>query len=154
MSKNKIIKIIFIILVTVLVLFAFMNIAPKCIFLSPLCYTDNKNLSQHENYFIKKIVLEAVEERFSSFADASSHIDETTATNLEVIQLDKNVKNRKHVFIFINSDFMDSVTKTDSGYSVRVQTHFMETVSDDCIYEIHLSSSDNGYMVTYFGLDP
>ena len=46
---------------------------------------------------------------------------------------------------------MDSVRKEDDEYIVRVQTYGMESVSDDCVYEIHLS---NEFDVTFFGLDP
>ena len=93
---------------------------------------------------LKKIALECVEARLSVFADSNSGIYDS-------IQLVNDQNNRKHVFIFINHDFMDSVRKEDDEYIVRVQTYGMESVSSDCVYEIHLS---NEFDVTFFGLDP
>ena len=142
--KNKIFKTIIAISVSVLLIIVAVSCAAKFIYLSPSCYSDNDTLTNQENYFIKKIALECVEARLSVFADSNSGIYNS-------IQLDNDQNNRKHVFIFINRDFMKSVQKEDEGYIVRVQTYGMESVSDDCVYEIHLS---NEFDVTFFGLDP
>jgi len=85
-------------------------------------------LTEQENYFIKKTVLEAVEDRLSVFCD-----------------------NGTHLFIWINTDFMESVTKENDEYVIRVQTHYMESSSDDCVYEIHMSED---FDITFLGLDP
>ena len=137
-------KTIIAILVSVLFIIVAVSCTAKFVYLSPSCYSDNDTLTNQENYFIKKIALECVEARLSVFADSNSGIYNS-------IQLVNDQNNRKHVFIFINHDFMDSVRKEDDEYIVRVQTSGMESVSSDCVYEIHLS---NEFDVTFFGLDP
>jgi hypothetical protein len=123
----------------------------RSVFLSPSCYSDNRHLTDRENYFIKKVVLEAVEDRLSLFADVDDAIYDASASGNEIIQLDKEQRNRKHIFIFINRDFMENVTKDGEGYYVYVQTYNMESASSDCSYEIRLS---NDFSVMFFGLDP
>ncbi|MBE6684334.1 MAG: hypothetical protein E7592_01625 [Ruminococcaceae bacterium] len=86
-------------------------ICPRFIFLSPSCYSDNKDLIDQENYFIKKIVLEAIEDRLSIFSQTENDIYSHYATENEIIQLDNSQKNNKHIFIWINTDFMQSVEK-------------------------------------------
>lgn len=142
--KNKIFKTIIAISFSVLLLIATEFCAAKFVYLSPSCYSDNATLTAKENYYIKKIALECVEARLSVFADSNSGIYDS-------IQLDNDQNTRKHVFVFINRDFMDSVRKEDDEYIVRVQTYGMESASDDCVYEIRLS---NEFDVTFFGLDP
>ena len=126
--KRKSIRILAIILTSVLVLFIAISCIARFVFLSPYCYSDNSELSENENYYIKKIILETVEDRLSALSG-----------------------NGKHLFVWINADFMDSVTKENDEYIISVQTHFMETVSDDCRYEIHMSDD---FSITFFGLDP
>ena len=46
---------------------------------------------------------------------------------------------------------MKSVVKEKEEYIIRVQTHYMESSSDDCVYEIHMSED---FSITFFGLDP
>jgi hypothetical protein len=111
----------------------------------------NEDLTEEENYFIKKTVLEAVEDRLSVFASNKGNIYDPSATENEIIQLDEEQSNRKHAFVWINTDFMRSVTKENDGYVIRIQTHFMESSSDDCVYEIHMSKD---FVITSFGLDP
>ncbi len=142
--KNKIFKTIIAISVSVLFIIVAVSCVAKFVYLSPSCYLDNDTLTNQENYFIKKIALECVEARLSVFADSNSGIYNS-------VQLDNDQNNRKHVFIFINHNFMDSVRKEDDEYIVRVQTYGMESVSSDCVYEIHLS---NEFDVTFFGLAP
>ena len=126
--KKKPILIIAIIVASIIVISVALSCAARFVFLSPSCYSDNDNLTEQENYFIKKIVLEAVEDRLSVFGD-----------------------NRTHLFIWIDTDFMESVTKENNEYIIRVQTHYMESASDDCAYEIHMSED---FSIIFFGLDP
>ena len=126
--KKKLILIIAIIVALVLVISFALFCAARFVFLSPLCYSDNNELTERENCFIKEIVLEAVEDRLSVFGD-----------------------NGTHLFVWIDTDFMESVTKENNEYIIRVQTHYMESASDDCVYEIHLSED---FSITFFGLDP
>ena len=147
--KNKIIKISFLSIFGILILAMLISAGAKFVFLSPSCYDDASHLDERENYFIKKVVLEAVEDRLSLFFGGENDIYDNSATEDEVIVLDQSAKNRKHILIFINTDFMDSVTKTDDGYTILVQTHLMEK-SADCVYEIRLSKD---FEVTFFGLD-
>jgi hypothetical protein len=126
--KKKLILIIVIIVASVLVISVALSCAARFVFLSPSCYSDNDNLTEQENYFIKKTVLEAVEDRLSVFRD-----------------------NGTHLFIWINTDFMESVTKENNEYIIRVQTHYVESASDDCLYEIHMLED---FSITFFGLDP
>ena len=147
--KKKLILIIAIIVALVLVISIGLSCAARFVFLSPSCYSDNENLTEQENYFIKKTVLEAVEDRLSVFASNTNNIYDTSATETEIIQLDKSQNNRKRIFIWINTDFMKSVTKKNDEYVIRVQTHYMES-SDDCVYEIHMSED---FFITFFGLD-
>ena len=142
--KNKNSKTIVAISLSVLLLVASFFCAARFVYLAPSCYSDNDTLTNQENYFIKKIALECVEARLSVFADSNSGIYNS-------IQLDDDQNNRKHALIFINRDFMDSVRKEDGEYIVRIQTYGMESVSSNCVYEIHLS---NDFDVTFFGLDP
>ena len=149
--KKKLILIIAIIVAFVLVMSVALFCAARFVFLSPSCYSDNDNLTEQENYFIKKTVLEAVEDRLSVFSCNTDSIYDPSATEIEIIQLDGTQNNRKHIFIWINTDFMESVTKENDEYVIRVQTHYMESSSDDCVYEIHMSEN---FDITFFGLDP
>ena len=149
--KKKLILIIALIVASVLVVATLLSCAARFIFLSPSCYSDNDNLTEQENYFIKKLVLEAVEDRLSVFANNTKSIYDPSATEIEIIQLDESQNNRKHIFIWINTDFMESVIKENDEYIIRVQTNFMESSSDDCAYEIHMSEE---FLITFFGLDP
>ena len=126
--KKKLILIIAIIVAFVLVMSVALFCAARFVFLSPSCYSDNDNLTEQENYFIKKTVLETIEDRLSILGD-----------------------NGTHLFIWINTDFMESVTKENDEYIIRVQTYYMESASDDCVYEIHISKD---FSITFFGLDP
>ena len=137
---RKIANTIVIILLSALLLAAVVWGAARYVYLSPSCYSDNATLTAKENYYIKKFALECVEARLSIFADKS---------DIDKLGLDSN--NCKHVFIFIDRDFMDSVRKEDDEYIIRVQTYGMESASDDCVYEIHLSSD---FDLIFFGLDP
>ncbi len=148
--KKRLILITAIIVASVLVISVALSCAARFVFLSPSCYSDNDNLTEQENYFIKKTVLEAVEERLSVFASSTNNIYGSFATEIEIIQLDESQNNRKHVFIWINTDFMESVIKENDEYVIRVQTHYMESAFDDCVYEIHMSED---FSITFFGLD-
>ena len=149
MSK-KLIIIIAIIIASVLAISVALSCVARFVFLSPSCYSDNNELTEQENYFIKKTVLESVEERLSVFASHTNNIYDPSATEIEIIQLDETQNNRKHIFIWINTDFMESVTKENDEYVIRVQTHCMESSSGDCVYEIHMSEN---FDITFFGLD-
>lgn len=138
--KNRVTKTIVIVLLAVFLVIAMIWCTAKYVFLSPSCYSDNKNLTEEENYFIKKVVLESIEERLSVFADGNTGFE-----------ADEEQGDGKHVFVLINSNFMNSVTKDDNGYVVNVQTYFMEPESSDCQYEIHLST---GFSIMSFELDP
>ena len=137
---RKIANTIVIISLAALLLVVAVGGAARYGYLSPSCYSDNASLTPKENYCIKKFVLECVEARLSIFADESG---------VDKFGLDFN--NSKHVFIFIDRDFMDSVRKEDDEYIIRVQSYGMESVSNDCVYEIHLS---NEFDRIFFGLDP
>ncbi len=123
-------KLIIISILCILIMLLGFLVVSKYVFLAPNCYSDNKNLNESENYFIKKQVLEVVEDRLSFFGDKNS---------------------RKHLFVLINSDFMDTVEKNENGYIVRVNTYNMEEDSDDCVYEIQFSKDLD---ITSFELDP
>ena len=138
--KSKLAKTVVIVLLAIFLVIGMIWCAAKCVFLLPSCYSDNKNLTEEENYFIKKLVLESIEARLSIFADGNTDFE-----------TDEEQENRKHFFVLINSNFMDSVTKDHNGYTVNVQTYFMEPESDDCLYEIHLTKD---FSITSFALDP
>ena len=148
---KKTIMLISIIVASIIVLSLALSCVARFVLLSPSCYLGNEDLTEEENYFIKKTVLEAVEDRLSVFASNKDNIYDPSATESEIIQLDKSQNNRKHIFIWINTDFMESVTKENDEYVIRVQTHYMESSSDDCVYEIHMSEN---FDITFFGLDP
>ena len=131
MSK-KLKIIIAIIIASVLAISIALSCVARFVFLSPSCYSDNNELTEQENYFIKKTVLESVEDRLSVFASNTNNIYDPSATEIEIIQLDETQNNRKHIFIWINTDFMESS-------------------SEDCVYEIHMSKD---FVITFFGLDP
>ena len=151
MKEKQLMKILIIVLISVAFIISAAFCCPRFVFLSPSCFSDNENLTESENYFIKKIVLEAVKDRLSIFANHDNDIYDLTVTENEIIQLDKSQTNLKHLFVFIHSDFMDSVTKTENGYLVAVQTDGMESFSDDCIYHIKINKD---FQITFFGLDP
>ena len=119
MSK-KLIIIIAIIIASVLAISIALSCVARFVFLSPSCYSDNNELTEQENYLIKKTVLESVEERLSVFASNTNNIYDPSATEIEIIQLDETQNNRKHIFIWINTDFMESVTKENDEYVIRV----------------------------------
>lgn len=125
--KRKLALLITVAAISILILALMISCAARFVFLSPSCYSDNNELSDRENYFIKKITLEAIEDRLSVFGEDG-----------------------KHLFIWINKDFMHSVQKTDDGYLVRVQSHYMESFSEDCVYEIRMSED---FSVISFELD-
>lgn len=116
-----------------LLAFSSVYVAARFVFLSPSCYSDNTELTEEENYFIKKIVLEAIEDNLSYFTK-----DPTDSSS-------------KHIFIMIDHNFMKSCQKTDDGYIVRVQTYLMYDFYDDAVYEFMISEN---FSVTSFGLDP
>ena len=153
--KSKKTKLIIIIsvcaLLTAAVIGFLADFTARTVFLSPSCYSESKNLTENENYFIKKIVLEAVEDRLSVLADGNSDIYDPSATDIEVIQLDTEQEENRHLFVFINRDFMKSAEKIGDEYIVYVHTYNMEEVSSDCVYEIDISED---FTVTFFGLDP
>ena len=129
------------------------DIRNKCdyrVVLDVISALNDNELTEQENYFIKKTVLESVEERLSVFASNTNNIYDPSATEIEIIQLDETQNNCKHIFIWINTDFMESVTKENDEYVIRVQTHYMESSSHDCVYEIHMSEN---FDITFFGLD-
>ena len=132
MSK-KLKIIIAIIIASVLAISIALSCVARFVFLSSSCYLDNDDLTEQENYFIKKTVLAAVEDRLSVFASNKDNIYDPSATELEIIQLDETQNNRKHIFIWINTNFMKSVTKKNDGYVIRVQTLFIESASEDCV---------------------
>ena len=109
--KKPSIKSIIIVIITAAVITVTIFCVAKFVFLSPSCYSDSENLTEQENYFIKKLVLEAVEDRLSVFASDSNDIYDSTATENEIIQLDKSQSDSKHIFVLINTDFMKSVVK-------------------------------------------
>ena len=148
--KSKAILIFSVIAAVVIVISLALSAVARFVFLSPSSYSDNANLTDEENYFIKKIVLAAVEDRLSVFAEDNYDIYDPSATYLEIIQLDETQKKDGHVFVWINTDFMKSVVKENGEYVVSVQTHYMEEFSDDCVYEIRMTED---YIITYFGLD-
>ena len=148
---KKTILLISIIVASIIVLSLALSCVARFVLLSTSCYLGNEDLTEEENYFIKKTVLEAVEDRLSVFASNKDNIYDPSATEIEIVQLDETQNNRKHIFIWINTDFMESVTKENDEYVIRVQTHYMESSSDDCVYEIHMSEN---FDITFFGLDP
>lgn len=148
--KKPSIKSIIVVIITAVVITATIFCVAKFVLLSPSCYSDSENLTEQENYFIKKLVLEAVEERLSVFASDSNDIYDSTATEDEIIQLDKSQSNSKHIFVLINTDFMKSVVKEDDKYIVIVKTYGMESSSNDCSYEFHITED---YKITFFGLN-
>ena len=152
--KQNITKIILIIVAILLILAALASCSARFVFLAPSCFSDSNALSDEENDFIKKLVLESIEDRLSIISGETENIYDFNATDTQIIQLDKTQKNNKHVFILINSDFMRSVTKNENEYTVQVQTYFMEPSSPDCSYEIQISNHAGEYVITFFGLDP
>lgn len=51
--QRKQIRLVAIILISAVVLFALLSFAARFVFLSPACYSDNNELTERENYFIK-----------------------------------------------------------------------------------------------------
>lgn len=150
--KNKTLtKLMAIVIIVVVVITIAASCMARFVFLSPSCYSDNENLTEEENYFIKKLVLEAVEDRLSVFASDTNDIYDSTATKGEIVQLDESQKEQKHIFVLINTDFMNSVVKEDDNYRVIVKTYGMESSSDDCTYQIHITKD---FKIMFFGLDP
>ncbi len=125
--KRKLALIITVAAISILLLALAISFAARFVFLSPSCYSDNAELSDRENYFIKKIALEAIEDRLSVFGEDG-----------------------KHLFIWINKDFMKSAVKDGETYVVRMQSHYMESFSEDCVYEIRMSED---FSVISFELD-
>lgn len=151
MENKSLKKLIVIAMITAIVIATMVFCVARFVLLSPSCYANNKELTEQENYFIKKLVLEAIEDRLSIFANGSSNIYDSTATENEIISLDKTQNNPKHIFILINQDFMESVVKEHDKYTVTVNTYGMEQSSDDCSYIIHITKD---FTITFFGLDP
>jgi hypothetical protein len=149
--KKSTVNIIITISVCILLLAIGACSAAKFVFLSPACYADNPALTANENYFIKKIVLEAIEDRLSVLDQGISDIYDPNAGEYDIIQQYDTQGNRKHLFIFIDHYFMHTVQENDDGCSLIVRTYGMEESSSDCYYEIHIS---NDHVVTFFALDP
>ena len=149
--KRKWIGILAILVIFLIVAATVISCMARFVFLSPSCYSDHRGMTEWENYFIKKTVLQAVEDRLSVFAKGTNDIYDSSATDIEVVQLDESQNHRKHMFVLINTDFMDSVTKENGEYRILVQTYYMESASDDCVYEIHVSED---FFITFFGLNP
>ena len=62
--KRKLIWIIAAVLVSVFVLSIAIYCTARFVFLSPSCYSDNDELSETENYFIKKMCLKRLKTGF------------------------------------------------------------------------------------------
>ena len=134
MKQKQLTKILILVLISVVFITSVIFCCARFVFLSPLCFSDNVNLTEQENYFIKKIVLETVADRLSVFSDTT----------------DPLVDDQKHLFILINSDFMDSVIKTETGYFVSVKPFGIEYFSNDWTYEVRITKD---FQITSFGLD-
>lgn len=131
MSKK--VKTIVTILAIVIVLFSLAGYCvARFVYLSPACYADSHDLTDEENYAIKKLLLETIEEKYSVF---SPQADE------------------KNLFIWIDSNFMNTVKKvSDNEYRFTIQTHFLDAF-EDSIIDVQVSTAD-GYHITAWGLDP
>ena len=103
------------------------EILGRFVYVSPGYFNDNDNLTEEENYWIKKSVTESLEHRYHS---------------------------QGKTFIWIDTDFMDTVQKiNENEYVCLVNTHFLEDGSDDATLEIVLDK-EQGYSVTSVGVDP
>ena len=150
MSKSQ--KAIMIIIPILIVLvFASAYVMARCVLLVPKLYSDNSELNEEENYYIKEVVLKAVNDRKNGEIADRSIYDATKSA--EIIQLTE-AKEKKVPVALINTDFMKSAEKiAEYEYSVKVNTYYLEESSDDCIYHITVQKTNNGYIITSFLLD-
>lgn len=135
MKKGTIKLLSLVVALVLLVWLAFWG-SGRFVFLSPNSYESNENLTTNENYFIRKKVLEYIENRYSVLGDK------------DAVDLPSQ---KRHLFIFINNDFMKSVIKHDGGYTLQVKSFNLEQSSEDCVFEIHFSKELD---ITEVMLDP
>ncbi len=128
------------------------NLLARLIFLAPSCFSDNENFTEQENYFIKKVILEAIEDRCSILSESENQLYDSKYYD-EIVQL-YSPSSEKRLFICINTDFMQSFVKTEENKFIgQVKTFGLEDLSEDCIYEFELDGNE-GYKITFWGLNP
>ena len=131
-KKKKITIVVLTIVVSMAIILLTVGALARFVFLAPSCYADNVALTDEENYWIKKTVLETVEQRYSVLSERG---DGT------------------HLFVCINTDFMDSVKQTgEREYQGYIQTCGMEETLEDGRIRFTLDLDANE--ITAWELDP
>ncbi len=128
------------------------NLLARLVFLAPACFNDNERFTERENYFIKKVILEAIEDRCSILSESEKQLYDSKYYD-EIVQL-YSPSFEKRLFICINADFMESFVKTKNNQFIgQVKTYCLEDLSEDCIYEFEIDGNE-GYKITFWGLNP
>ena len=142
--------IVFIIFAIVLMLLVIALVSGKFIFLWSGVYKSNSSLDDVTNKEIKSLLLNVLKDRHSTIFTMNKSELYTEEYRLEYMQSD-NSSAAKSMFISIDSDFMESVKKTDENeYKIEVQLKW----PDDWRYYFTVKAINGRYFISYLEIDP
>ncbi len=120
----------------------------QCVILSPIMYKNNNVFSSAESKQIKNLVLNAVKDRCSNVFEIDKESIYSSDSNADIIEQIEPLK-QKSMFCFIDRNFMDTLVKSGTTYTVIVKCYFPESY----IYHITMEQQNGAYVITEFLLD-
>ena len=120
----------------------------QCVFLSPIMYKNNNVFSSAESKQIKNLVLNAVKDRCSNVFEIDKESIYSSDLNADIIEQVEPL-NEKSMFCFIDRNFMDTLVKRGTTYTVIVKCYFPESY----IYHLTMEKQGEKYVITEFLLD-
>lgn len=139
-----------VIIISSVALLIVLFIVMKYVVLWPGFYNNNKSLDKDENREIKSLLLSTMKNNHSKIFLTDNSKLYTKEYITEYNPEDKS-SNETGVFVGIDSNFMDSVEKTnDNEYTAKVQLYY----PDDWCYYFTVKVIDGKYVVSYLEIDP
>lgn len=120
----------------------------QCVILSPIMYKNNNAFLSAESKQIKSLVLNAVKDRCSNIYEIDKESIYSSDPNADIIERIEPSE-EKSLFCFIDRNFMDTLVKRDSTYTVIVKCYFPESY----IYHLTMEKQGEKYVITEFLLD-
>ena len=141
-------KVVIVPIALLVILLVFMVI--KYAFLGAGLYKSNSSLDKEENKGIKSLLLNVIKKRHSaliSVDEGKLFAEEACLAHAS----NENLSAAKSIFIKIDSNFMDSVEKTNENeYKAKLQMRF----PDDWCYYFVIEVIDAQYFVAHLEIDP
>ena len=115
-------------------------------------YKSNSYLDKDANGEIKTLLLNVMKDQHSALADKERHRSELYSQELFANRMQSiNSYRAKSVFVIVNHNFMDSVTKeSENEYKAVIQLIW----PDDWTYYFRINAIDKYYYVSDIGIDP